>query len=141
MPESDPEFGLWSAIEAMYFTVAPRLAERMLREQRLTLTEYRAMRCLQAHPEPHMRVQELANALGISHSAGSRLASKLQGVGLLKTHACETDRRGRYVELAEGGRQRLEEVRGWYVNEVEDLLGTDAGVKAIVALRRALADR
>ena len=52
------------------------------------------------------RVQELAEAIGLSQSALSRTVARLEKDGLVDRCMCAEDRRGIWVSLTEAGRAR-----------------------------------
>jgi DNA-binding MarR family transcriptional regulator len=56
----------------------------------------------------HMRMQQLARAAALSHSATTRLVTRLENRGLLSRTLCADDRRGIYSSLTDRGKELLE---------------------------------
>lgn len=57
------------------------------------------------HPRG-MRIQDLADAVGLDQSSMSRLVTRLEKKGLTARVSCDYDRRGVYCQLTELGRDR-----------------------------------
>lgn len=92
------------------FLVIPRgLDADLQREQRMSLSEYTALRILSETPERLKRMSELAAACDMSLSGMTRLVAKLESLGFLKRVACESDARGFNAVLTDAGLTRLEE--------------------------------
>ena len=79
------------------------------REQRMTLSEYSALRHLSESPHHRMRMSELAAACDMSLSGMTRLAGKLESLGQLKRVRCARDARGLEAVLTDAGLARLRE--------------------------------
>jgi DNA-binding MarR family transcriptional regulator len=72
--------------------VLPRVLDADLeRDQRMSLSEYSALRHLSEIPGRRMRMNELAAACDMSLSGMTRLADKLQSLGFLDRVRCERD--------------------------------------------------
>ena len=92
--------------------VLPRVLDADLeRDQRMSLSEYSALRHLSEAPHRRMRMSELAAACDMSLSGMTRLAGKLQSVGFLERIRCERDARGLEAVLTDAGLARLQ--RAW----------------------------
>jgi DNA-binding MarR family transcriptional regulator len=90
-------------------TILPRALDADLeREQRMSLSEYSALRHLSEKPGRRMRMNELAAACDMSLSGMTRLAGKLESDGLVERVRCERDGRGFEAVLTEAGFARLE---------------------------------
>jgi DNA-binding MarR family transcriptional regulator len=90
--------------------ILPRVLDADLqREQRMSLSEYSALRHLSEKPHRRMRMSELAAACDMSLSGMTRLAGKLQSDGLVQRVRCERDARGLEAVLTEAGLARLQE--------------------------------
>jgi DNA-binding MarR family transcriptional regulator len=81
----------------------------LAREQRMSLSEYTALRILSETPERLMRMSELAAACNMSLSGMTRLAAKLESLGFLTRVPCESDARGFNAVLTDAGLARLQE--------------------------------
>ena len=92
--------------------VLPRVLDADLeRHQRMSLSEYSALRHLSEVPDRRMRMSELAAACDMSLSGMTRLADKLQSLGFLERKRCERDARGFEAVLTDAGLARLQ--RAW----------------------------
>jgi DNA-binding MarR family transcriptional regulator len=90
--------------------VLPRVMDADLeRDQRMSLSEYSALRHLSEAPGRRMRMSELAAACDMSLSGMTRLAGKLESLGHLQRVRCERDARGLEAVLTDGGLARLEQ--------------------------------
>jgi DNA-binding MarR family transcriptional regulator len=88
--------------------VLPRVLDADLeREQRMSLSEYSALRHLSEKPARRMRMNELAAACDMSLSGMTRLADKLESLGYLQRARCERDARGLEAVLTDAGFARL----------------------------------
>jgi DNA-binding MarR family transcriptional regulator len=90
--------------------VLPRVMDADLeRTQRMSLSEYSALRHLSETPGQRMRMSELAAACDMSLSGMTRLAGKLESLGYLDRERCEKDARGLEAVLTDAGLARLRE--------------------------------
>jgi DNA-binding MarR family transcriptional regulator len=88
--------------------ILPRTLDADLqREQRMTLSEYSALRHLSETAGHRMRMSELATACDMSMSGMTRLAAKLEADGLISRVRCERDARGLEAVLTDAGLTRL----------------------------------
>lgn len=91
-------------------TVLPRALDADLeREQRMSLSEYSALRHLSEAEHRRMRMSELAAACDMSLSGMTRLAGKLESLGYIERVRCLRDARGLEAVLTEAGLARLRE--------------------------------
>ena len=105
---------LWRNLTALHARVEARLATALQRGHGLGLSEYRALDDLAAAPESELRMQELADGLGLNQSSVTRLQGRLESAGLTIRDTCPDDRRGVYAVITDQGRKRHEEARGTY---------------------------
>ena len=98
--------------------------EAELQQHGLSLSEFTVLKYLANHPEHHMRMQQLADAVGLSQSAMSRLVERLKDkdCGLLERFHCVEDRRGVYTRITSRGLKRLHEARVTYLSVLESKL-------------------
>lgn len=121
----------WEAIAKLHAQVAPRLDNMLSARHGLALVEFQALRALARHFQPHMRIQRLADEIGLSPSATSRLVARLETSGHLRRYLCETDKRGIYTELTESGREAMEAAEISYRRDVEEMMSSEAAQKLI----------
>jgi DNA-binding MarR family transcriptional regulator len=90
--------------------VLPRVLDADLeRHQRMSLSEYSALRHLSEVPDRRMRMSELAAACDMSLSGMTRLAGKLESLGFLERKRYERDARGLEAVLTDAGLARLQQ--------------------------------
>lgn len=131
----------WSEVVALHARVEHQLAKVLQRRLGLGLSEYRALSRLAADEQGGLRIQVLAEALGLNESSVSRLAGRLEQDGLTERCVCDDDRRGVYVFITEDGRRRLAEAAPAYRAELAaalDQAAADPALAAAVAALRGL---
>jgi DNA-binding MarR family transcriptional regulator len=97
----------WDRVLALHGRVEQELTKALHRRHGLGLSEYRALRMLSGSPGHGLRIQDLAEAIGLNQSSVSRLAARLEEAGLTYRDLCEDDRRGVYSVITDDGIQRL----------------------------------
>lgn len=131
-----PDDVLWRRFTSLHTRVEHRLSTALQRGHGLGLSEYRALGDLVASADSELRMQELADGLGLNQSSVTRLAGRLETAGLTVRDMCPDDRRGVYAVLTDTGRKRYEEARGTYESVLAEALdGEDA--RLVAALRTA----
>ncbi|GGJ67363.1 MarR family winged helix-turn-helix transcriptional regulator [Deinococcus aquiradiocola] len=102
----------WQTLDRHWQTLN-RALEQALQQHALSVSEYRVLVALEAKPDHHHRMQVLAELVGLSQSATTRLVTRLeaQDCGLLARYMCDTDRRGVYTEITAAGLQKLAAAR------------------------------
>jgi DNA-binding MarR family transcriptional regulator len=108
-PLSGDEEAVMRAFGRVILLLPRALDADLTREQRMTLSEYTALRILSETPGYRMRMSELAVACDMSLSGMTRLAAKLESLGLLERVPSEDDARGFNAMLTEAGLARLRE--------------------------------
>ena len=111
MPLSPDEEVVARAMGRLMQVLGRALDTDLEREQRMSLSEYTALRNLSERSDRMMRMSELAVACDMSLSGMTRLASRLESAGHLRRVPCENDARGANAVLTEAGLGRLE--RAW----------------------------
>lgn len=93
----------------------PRVMDSdLMRERRMSLTDYTVLMHLSETPERRMRMSELAATCDFSLSGMTRVVARLENQGLVQRVSCETDARVSYAVLTDSGLARLEEA--WPTN-------------------------
>ena len=93
-----------------FLLVVPRALDAdLLREQRLSASEYSVLWHLSETDGQRLRMSELAAVCDMSLSGMTRLAAKLEAAGYLRRIRCEEDARGANAVLTEAGLARLRE--------------------------------
>jgi DNA-binding MarR family transcriptional regulator len=86
----------------------PRAFEAdLMREQRMSLSEYFALMHLSENPGGRLRMSDLAAAAALSLSGMTRIVNRLEGAGLVRRERSADDRRGWHAVLTDAGLERL----------------------------------
>ena len=101
----------WRTLAALHGRLEEALEKALQAEFDLSVVEYTVMDTLARQDGWHMRMQQLARAAALSHSATTRLVNRLENRGLLSRYLCTDDRRGIYSQITEQGRELLERAR------------------------------
>ncbi|WP_239143743.1 MarR family winged helix-turn-helix transcriptional regulator [Actinoplanes philippinensis] len=109
VPLSPDEEAVMRALGRFLLVMPRALDADLMREQRMSASEYTVLRHLSETPGHLMRMSELATACDMSLSGMTRLAAKLESLGCLRRIRCEEDARGANAVLTEKGMERLRE--------------------------------
>jgi len=107
---------LWQQVKNVFESVEHQLAKDLQREHGLGLTEYRALQLLSTAPDSELRMQELANQLGLNQSSVTRLVERMERNGYTVRDVCPDDKRGVYTVITKRGRQIQAEASKDYDN-------------------------
>lgn len=108
-----PDAWWWDRLLVVHAHIEHRLGE-VIRRHGLGLSEYRALEFLAFAPGSQLRMQDLADALGLNQSSVTRLVGRLQRADFAETSLCADDGRGVYTVLTDAGRERYEQARPAY---------------------------
>lgn len=97
---------LWNRVLALHGHIEQELARALQRRHGLGLSEYRALTLLAASARGELRIQDLAEAIGLNQSSVSRMVARLEETGLTRRDICADDRRGVYSVITDEGRRR-----------------------------------
>ncbi|WP_116246165.1 MarR family winged helix-turn-helix transcriptional regulator [Nocardiopsis sp. FIRDI 009] len=125
-PETPLEGGAsaaWSKVAAFASAVDASLDRWLADTHRVGLTEFRALTFLSQASDRELRVNDLAQRVGLNQSSATRLVSRLETKGLAYRDVCPDDGRGVYAVITEEGETLLREVRAPYEDRVQELLG------------------
>lgn len=105
----------WRSLARVHDLVKDRLESRLRAAHEISLSEFRVLRRLAEEEDCRLRMAQLADQVGLTPSAASRLVARLEeGRGLLDRCLCDHDRRGVYTRLTEEGEELLEEAEEAY---------------------------
>ncbi|MBB5855073.1 MarR family winged helix-turn-helix transcriptional regulator [Amycolatopsis umgeniensis] len=104
----------WGRVLALHGRIEQELAKALQRRHGLGLSEFRALGKLAATGKGVLRMQELAEAIGLNQSSVSRMVVRLEDAGLTERDPCENDRRGVYSCITKEGRKRHAETEPTY---------------------------
>jgi len=100
-----PQSVVWQQVRNVFESVESQVAKALQREHGLGLTEYRALQLLSTAPDSELRMQELANQLGLNQSSVTRLVERMERNGYTIRDVCPNDKRGVYTVITKRGRQ------------------------------------
>jgi DNA-binding MarR family transcriptional regulator len=101
----------WRTLAALHGRLEEALEKALQAGFELSVVEYTVLETLDRQDGWHMRMQQLAGAAALSHSATTRLVTRLEKRGLLRRFLCDDDRRGIYSTLTDTGKDVLEQAR------------------------------
>ncbi|PPK62751.1 MarR family transcriptional regulator [Actinokineospora auranticolor] len=127
----------WDRLVTLHSRVEQALC-RALGPHTLGLSEYRALARLADSPTGELRMQNLAEAIGLNQSSVSRLVARLEQSGLSERTLCEEDRRGIYTTITDYGRERHRAAQPDYESALADALDRAARDPDLAALVAAL---
>ncbi len=130
---------IWDQVVTLHGMVTHRLAKEMQRRHGIGLSEYQALCRLSQAGDGELRMQELAELIGLNQSSVSRLAARLESAGLTQRDLCPKDRRGVYSVITEAGRALQKKAEPTYLEvltEAMDGASTDPRVGELVAKLR-----
>ena len=120
------------------------LSREMRTETTISLEWYAILLILAQSDDASLRPSELADQIGLSRSATTRLVDRLERSGLVERRACGSDRRGTYVMLTPAGEEAFKEAGRVHLRGIDQHVGshlTDAELAQLAALLGKLADR
>jgi DNA-binding MarR family transcriptional regulator len=118
----------WRTLAALHGRLEEALEKALQAEFDLSVVEYTVLDTLARQDGWHMRMQQLARAAALSHSATTRLVTRLENRGLLARYLCPDDRRGIYSQITDQGRDLLERARPVHDASLKEALDAAADV-------------
>ncbi|MFE3441767.1 MarR family winged helix-turn-helix transcriptional regulator [Nocardia sp. NPDC059180] len=131
---------IWDQLVTLHGMVNQRLAKEMQRRHGIGLSEYQALCRLANADDGELRMQELAELIGLNQSSVSRLVARLESAGLTRRDLCPKDRRGVYTVITEEGRALQRKAAPTYQETLTmalDEASADARVTEFAAKLRA----
>ncbi|MEV4473672.1 MarR family transcriptional regulator [Nonomuraea sp. NPDC049504] len=104
----------WQQVLLLHSHIESRLATALQRRHGVGLSEFRALGHLAASPSSELRMQELADKLGLNQSSVTRLVARLNAADLAYRDLCPDDKRGVYAVVTEAGKARHAEASRTY---------------------------
>lgn len=129
----------WARVVTLSGRVEQELTKALQRKHGLGLSEYRALRSLATADDCELRIQELADAVGLNQSSASRLAARLEAAELTRRTFCANDRRGVFTQLTDLGQERLRAAAPTYdgtLTAALDRAAADPALAPVVQLLR-----
>jgi DNA-binding MarR family transcriptional regulator len=128
----------WRTLAALHGRLEEALEKALQAGFDLSVVEYTVLDTLARQDGWHMRMQQLARAAALSHSATTRLVTRLENRRLLSRFLCEDDRRGIYSTLTEEGKKLLEQARPVHDRTLKESLDAARAVPELAPLVDAL---
>ncbi|WP_017540902.1 MarR family winged helix-turn-helix transcriptional regulator [Nocardiopsis halophila] len=128
---------MWDQVVALSGRVEHELARALQRGHGIGLSEFRALCKLASADDGELRMQELAERIGLNQSSISRLVGRMESAGLTRRDMCDGDRRGVYSVITDEGRARHAEAAPTYDEALRQALDRavgDPGVGELAAL-------
>ncbi|WP_280701321.1 MarR family transcriptional regulator [Kitasatospora sp. GP82] len=135
---------MWQHATTLHAHVEERLAGVLQRQHGLGLSEYRALANLAVAKDSELRMQELADKVGLNQSSVTRLVARLEKAGFTYRDLCPDDKRGVYTVLTDLGRSRHAEAAPTYEQTLSAALdeaqqASEALGSLVAAMRAAFA--
>jgi DNA-binding MarR family transcriptional regulator len=128
----------WRTLAALHGRLEESLEKALQTEFDLSVVEFTVLDTLDRQDGWHMRMQQLSRAAALSHSATTRLVTRLEKRGLLRRTLCDDDRRGIYSSLTEAGRELLARARPVHDRTLSATLDEACAVPELAPLVAAL---
>lgn len=136
LPVADSE--VWRDVVTLHGRVEQELAKALQRKHGLGLSEYRALAALTSADDNELRIQDLADVVGLNQSSASRLAARLEDAELTRRTFCASDRRGVYTQLTGRGLERVRDATPTYEAALATALDKAAADPVVAGLVAAL---
>ncbi|WP_280722925.1 MarR family transcriptional regulator [Kitasatospora sp. MAA4] len=133
------EFDLFRQVSVLTSRVVQVLEKQLVRDYQISLPELLVLVELRGGHQRGMRIQDLADAVGLDQSSMSRMVTRLEKKALTSRVSCDYDRRGVYCELTPLGRERSEQAEAVCRRElgaVFDAAAFDDRTAALIARLR-----
>lgn len=108
-PLSADEEAVVRSLPCLIYALPRAIDADMMREQRMSNTEYLTLMHLSEAPGRQMRMGALAGACEMSLSGMTRVVHRLEGQGYIQRVRCDQDGRSWHAYLTDSGLTRLEE--------------------------------
>ncbi|MEU5869058.1 MULTISPECIES: MarR family transcriptional regulator [unclassified Nonomuraea] len=112
----------WNDVLLLHARVENALAVVLQRRHGIGLSEYRALGHLATSAAGELRMQELADKIGLNQSSVTRLVTRLNTAEFTYRDVCPDDKRGVYTVITESGRTRYAEANATYEATLRNVL-------------------
>jgi DNA-binding MarR family transcriptional regulator len=138
VPLSGAEEEVMRAFGRMLVVMPRALDADLQRDQRMSLSEYTALRMLSEATDRRLRMSELATACDMSLSGMTRRAARLESLGYIRRVPCASDARGLNAILTDAGLARLRQAWPDHLASVRRRIFDHLGDIDMCALARAV---
>lgn len=115
---------VWNRVLALHAHVERELTLALQRGHGIGLSEYRSLEHLHHSGTSELRMQELADKVGLGQSSVTRLVGRLETAGFVFKDLCPSDKRGVYAVITDEGRRRYQAARATYAEVLSSALNT-----------------
>lgn len=118
----------WQAMMVAFTRINAVLATEMDDETDISLDWYSILLMLSQADGGVMRASEMADQVGLSRSATTRLVDRLEHGGLVERRVCGTDRRGTLVGLTSDGEETFIRAGRVHLKGIDEHVGSHLSV-------------
>ncbi|MET9533677.1 MULTISPECIES: MarR family transcriptional regulator [unclassified Streptomyces] len=132
----------WCALSLLHGRIEAHIERALQAGHELSVREYSLLDVLSRQHDGeggHLQMKQVADAVVLSHSATTRLVTRLEDRGLLSRYLCPTDRRGIYTDVTAAGALLLEQARPTNDAALRSALDRAAADPELAPLVRAVA--
>ncbi|MGR3933752.1 MarR family winged helix-turn-helix transcriptional regulator [Streptomyces sp. BRA346] len=137
-PAASSDQAMWGRVLTLHAQVEHQLTQALQRKHGMGLSEFRALECLVQAKDGELRMQELADKVGLGQSSVTRLVGRLFSAGFAFRDLCPDDKRGVYAVITDDGRQRYADARGTYSEVLSAALNTAGAAPELAGTVQAL---
>ncbi|MFB7667613.1 MarR family winged helix-turn-helix transcriptional regulator [Kitasatospora sp. NPDC056138] len=123
-PLRTSDHAAWNRVLTLHAHVERELALALQRRHGIGLSEYRSLEHLHHSETSELRMQDLADKVGLGQSSVTRLVGRLETAGFAFKDLCPSDKRGVYAVITDEGRQRYQAARATYAEVLSAALNT-----------------
>ncbi|WP_411078891.1 MarR family winged helix-turn-helix transcriptional regulator [Streptomyces sp. cmx-18-6] len=121
-PSRTSDQAVWNRVLALHAHVERELTQAMQRRHGLGLSEFRSLEHLDHSSTSELRMQDLADRVGLGQSTVTRLVGRLEKAGFAYKDLCPADKRGVYAVITDEGRRRYQAARATYAEVLSSSL-------------------
>jgi len=125
-PARSSDRSAWDRVLMLHTRVERELALALHGRHGIGLSEYRSLEHLIQSASSELRMQDLAEKVGLGQSSITRLVGRLETAGFAFKDLCPSDKRGVYAVITDQGRERYQQARVTYVEVLSSALNVFA---------------
>ncbi|MFI6474150.1 MarR family winged helix-turn-helix transcriptional regulator [Streptomyces sp. NPDC050516] len=122
VPPRTSDHTAWNRVLALHAHVERELTQALQSRHSIGLSEYRSLEHLDHADDSELRMQDLAERVGLGQSSVTRLVGRLETAGFAYKDLCPSDKRGVYAVITDEGRQRYQAARATYAEVLSSAL-------------------
>jgi DNA-binding MarR family transcriptional regulator len=129
----------WRRLTLLVARVTDSVDKALQRRHGLSLSEFLVLQALSEAAEGSLRMQALADAVGLDQSSVSRLITRLGQQGWAERCVCEQDRRGVFGRITDLGHEKVVQVLPTFQEQIGvsmDKASFDSMTASVVARLR-----